>query len=84
MNITLILQLEGQLQLGPLGLPWWLSGKDSACQAGDLSLTPGSGRSVGEENGKTIQHSCLGNPMGRGAWRAMVHMITKSQTRLSD
>ena len=35
-----------------LGLPWWLSGKESsACNAGDLGLTPGLGRSPEEGNG---------------------------------
>ena len=31
-----------------------------------------------------LQYSCLENPMGRGAWSAAVHGVTKSQTRLSD
>ena len=30
------------------GLPWWLSGKESACNSGDLGLIPGLGRSCGE------------------------------------
>ena len=46
--------------------PWWLSGKESACQAGNSGLIPGSGRSPGEENGNPLQYSCLGNPMDRG------------------
>ena len=33
------------------GLPWWLSGKESPCNAGDPALIPGSGRSAGEGNG---------------------------------
>ena len=57
--------------------------KESACQAGDLSLIPGLGRSPGGENGNPVQYSCLGNPMDRGVWRAIVHGVTKSQTRLS-
>ena len=40
-------------------------------------LIPGSGRSPGEGNGNPLQYSCLGNPMDRGAWRAIVHGITK-------
>ena len=44
---------------------------------GDLSLIPGSGRSPGEGNGNPLQYSCLGNPMGRGAWQAAVHGVTK-------
>ena len=37
------------------GLPWWLGGKEFACNAGDMGLIPGSGRSIGEENGKPLQ-----------------------------
>ena len=59
-------------------------GKASACNAGDLSLIPGSGRSPGEGNGNPLQYSCLENSMDGGAWWATVHEITKSQTRLSN
>ena len=38
----------------------------------------------GEGNGNPLQYSCLENPMGRGAWKAVVHEVAKSQTRLSD
>ena len=41
--------------------------KESACSPGDPGLIPGSGRSPGEENGNPLQHSCLRNPMDRGA-----------------
>ena len=41
------------------GLPWWLSGKESACNAGDTSSIPGLGRSPGEGNG---------NPLSILAW----------------
>ena len=37
-----------------------------------------------ETNGSPLQYACLENPMDRGAWRATVHRVTKSQTRLSD
>ena len=37
-----------------------------------------------EGNGIPLQYSCLENPMGRGAWLAAVHGVSKSQTRLSD
>ena len=53
-----------------LGLPWWLSGKESAPNAGDLGSIPGSGRSPGEGNDNPLQYSCLENPMDRGAWQA--------------
>ena len=65
------------------GHPWWLSGKESTCQAGDKGSIPGSGRCPGEGNGNPLQYLCLGNPMDRGAWQATVHGVTKSQTRLS-
>ena len=38
----------------------------------------------GEGNGTPLQHSCLENPMDRGAWWAAVHGVSKSRTRLSD
>ena len=65
-------------------LPSWLSGKASACQAGDTGSIPGSGRSPGEEKSNLLQHSCVGNPMKRGAWRTTVHGVAKSRTRLSN
>ena len=55
-------------------------GKVSACNAGDLGLIPGLGRSPGEGNGNPLQYSCLENPMDRGAWRATIHGVAKSQT----
>ena len=42
--------------------------KNLPANAGDLALIPGLGRSPGEENGKSLQYSCLENPMDRGAW----------------
>ena len=58
--------------------------KKSACNEGDPCSVPGSGRSPGEGHGNPLQFSCLENPMDRGAWRAAVHRVTKSQTQLSD
>ena len=65
------------------GFPGGSDGKESALNAGDLGSIPGSGRSPGEGNGKSLQYSCLENPMDRGAWRATVHGVLKSQTWLS-
>ena len=48
----------------------------------DASSIPGSGRSPGEEHGKSLQYSCLENPMDRGALLAMVHRVAKSWTRM--
>ena len=59
-------------------------GKESACNAGDLGSIPGLGRSPREGNGNQFQYSCLENPMHRGAWRAPIHGIAKSWTRLRD
>ena len=39
---------------------------------------------IREGNGTPLQHSCLENPMDRGAWKAAVHGVAKSRTRLSD
>ena len=50
----------------------------------DMGLIPGSGRSPGGGHGNPFQYSCLENPMDRGAWRAIVHRVTKSQTRLKQ
>ena len=66
------------------GFPAGSNGKESACNARDVSSVPGSGRFPGEGNGNPLQYSCLGNPMHRGAWRATVHRVPKSWTRLSD
>ena len=60
----------------------WLSGKESACNAGDVGSIPGLGRSPGEGNGNPLQYFCLRNSMDRGA--SVVHGIEKSQTQLSD
>ena len=60
----------------------WLSGKESTSNAGDVARDtvsiPGSGRSPGGGNGNPLQYSCLGNPMDRGAWRAIVHGVAKA------
>ena len=63
-----------------LGLSWWLSGKESTCNAGDTggrASIPGLGRSVGGGHGNPLQYSCLNNPMGRGAWWATVQRVAK-------
>ena len=48
--------------------------KNPPANAGDLGSIPGSGRSPGGGHGNPLQHSCLENPMDRGAWRATVHV----------
>ena len=54
----------------------WLSGKVSTYNAGDVGLSPGP-RSPGEENGNSLQYSCLGNPMERRTWWATFHAVAK-------
>ena len=57
--------------------------KNTPAHAGDIGLIPGSRRSPGEGNGNSLQYSCLGNPMDRGAWRATVHGVAKGPARLN-
>ena len=59
----------------PVGLPWWPSGKEYACSAGDQGSISGS---------RIRQYSCLENPMDRGAGRATVHGVTKSRPKLTN
>ena len=47
-------------------------GRESACNAGDPGSIPRLGKSPGEENGYSLQYSCLENPMDRGAWQVTV------------
>ena len=68
------------------GLPRWLSGKESACRRRscrrrrfDLWVRKNPWR----RKWQSAQYSCLENPMDRGAWRATVHGVAKSRTRLS-
>ena len=60
-----------------LGFTGGSAGKESVCNAGDLGLIPGLGRSPGEGNGNPRQYSCLVNPMHRETWRAIVHGVAK-------
>ena len=59
-------------------------GKESACNAGDAGSIPGWGRCPGGGHGNPLQYPCLENPTDRGAWRAAVHRVTKSRTRLKQ
>ena len=68
----------------PKGLPWWLSGKESTCKVGDVGSIPGLGRAPGGGNGNPVQHSCLENPLDRGAWWATVYKVAKSWSRLKQ
>ena len=59
------------------GFPHSSAGEESACNAGDQGLIPGSVRSPGKGNVNPFQYSCLGNLMDRGAWWATVHGVAK-------
>ena len=52
----------------------------NAGDTGDEDLIPETGRSPREGNGNPLHYSCLGNPMDRGTWQAIVHRITESGT----
>ena len=70
-----------------LGLPWGLSGKESACNAGGTGAACsilGSERSPGGGHGNPVQCSCLESPTDRGAWKPAVHRIAQIQTRLKS
>ena len=55
--------------------------KNPSASAGDVrdsGSIPGSGRSPGGGHGNPLQYSCRENPMGRGAWQAIVHGVEKT------
>ena len=64
--------------------PGGSDGKESVSNAGDSGLIPGLERSPREGNGYPLQYAYLENSMDSGAWRATVHGVTKSRTRLND
>ena len=78
------LQSTGSQRRGCEGLPCWLSGKDSACNAGDPGSIPGSGRSPGEGNGYPLQYSCLEIPCREEPGGLPSMGVTKSQTQLNN
>ena len=66
------------------GLSQWLSGKEPSYNTGDtgdLGCIPGLGRSPEGGHGNPLQYSCLENPMDRGALRATVYRVAKSQLK---
>ena len=67
MNLVMNLVSLHLLSIYSVGFPGGSDGKASACNAGDPGSIPGSGRSPGEGNGNPLQHSCLENPVDRGA-----------------
>ena len=67
------------------GFPGVTVVKNPPANAGDTrdaGSIPGSGRSPGDGNGNSLQYSCLGSPMDRGAWWTIVHGVKKSHMGL--
>ena len=65
----------------------WRSGKEPARQGGGCrrhEFNPWVRKIPGGGNGNPLQHTCLENPMDRGAWQATVHGVSKSQTWLKS
>ena len=59
------------------GFLWWLSGKEFTCNAGDVGLITGWGKSPGAEHGNPRQYSCLENSMDRGARQATLYGLQR-------
>ena len=85
---VMVTQLEADFRICTLVI--WVSQvalvvKNLPVNAGDirdLGSIPGLGRSPGGGHSNLLQYSCLENPMGRGAWWAIVHRVARSWTRL--
>ena len=75
---TLLKLRASQVALGVKSMP------TDAGDIRDVGSIPGLGKSPGGGNGNSLQYSCLEDPMDRESWRATVHSITKSQTRLKQ
>ena len=73
------INLFGELPWDLEGFPGSSTGKESTCNAGDLDLIPGLGRSR-EGNGNPLQYSFLENCADRGGWLAIICGVTKTQT----
>ena len=58
------------------GFPGGSAVRNTPANAGDMGSIPGLGRSPEEGKGDSLQYSCLGNPINRGAWQATVHEVT--------
>ena len=67
-----------------LGFPGGSISKESACNAGDLGLIPGLGRSPREGHGNPLQYSCLENPHGQRSLAGYSHGVAESRTQLSN
>ena len=66
-----------------LGLPRWLSGKESAYQCRRCGFEPWVRKIPWRRKQQPLQYSCPENPMDREAWQATVHRVAKSWIQLS-
>ena len=79
----LVLTINGDASTNK-GLPWWHSGKESACQCRRCGFNPWVRKIPWRRgNSNPLQYLWLENPKDSGAWWAIVHGVTKSQTWLS-
>ena len=84
------LQVGGRTGGGVVGaflVAQWVKNLQFSCNAGDTGdagLIPGSGRFPGGGHGNPVQYSCLENPMDGAVWRATVHRVKNSRTRLKQ
>ena len=60
-----------------MGVPGDSVVENPPANSGDSSVIPGLGRSPGEGNGNPLEYFCLGNPMDRGSWWAIIHGVAK-------
>ena len=81
-NINFFFFLKSNLHMGTSLVAQIV--KNLPANAGDLGLIPGLGRYPGGGQDNPLQYSCMGNPMDRGAWRVILHGVTKNWTGLSN
>ena len=60
-----------------MGFPGGSVVRNPPADAEDMGLIPGSERSPEKGNGNPLQYSCLGNPIDRGVWQAIIHVVAK-------
>ena len=82
-DITYMLKKK-KSDLNRMGFPGGSVDEESACNAGDLGLIPGLGRSLEKEMATHSSILGLENLLDSGAWWAAVHGVAKSRARLSD
>ena len=75
--MTILCEIKKNLDSAVNGTPGGSVVKNLPANAGEAGSIPGPGRSPGEGNGNPLQYSCLGNPIDREAWQAIVHGIAK-------